>query len=262
MLEFDLPAPTQPVTGTITPEPPAIPEYRAGDVVPLRTGIILDYNSNPVPDGTPVVFVISYGSETSSTRQVSYTTQGIARTTYLVPQPGSLELRAESETASSNILRLDIPFPSGEITASPGISETPPSPSPTVEPTQPPPTPTDEPENQAPVPVEPNPLPPNLGDWVLSIVTAVLLGLGIFRYCIQAGMVRWSVRMGLLVAIGGIAAYLYLALNLPGTDGLLNNMHTLNVFWITILGAVIGLLAGLGWRAYVNRAHNTPHEDF
>lgn len=261
LLEFDLPAPTQPVTGTLTPEPPAVPEYRAGDVVPLRTGVILDYNGNPVPDGTPVVFVISYGSETSSTRQVAYTTQGVARTTYLVPQPGSLELRAESENAASNILRIDIPFPSGEVTASPGITELPPTATPTVKPTQSNPTPTDEPEIEAPTQTEPTLPPPSLGDWVLSIVTAGLLGLGIFRYAMQAGMMRWSVRMGLMVAIGGIAAYLYLALNLPGADGLMDDMHTLNVFWFTIIGAAIGLLAALGWRAYTNRERTPPGED-
>ncbi len=52
-LEFDIPSPQQVITGTTTPEPLPPPEYRIGDMVPLRAGMIYDFNGNPVPDGTP-----------------------------------------------------------------------------------------------------------------------------------------------------------------------------------------------------------------
>ncbi len=247
-LEYDLPAPTQTLTSTVTPVPQPPPEFRMGDVAPLRAGLILDHNGNPVPDGTPVTFVVSYGSDASSSRQVAYTRGGIARTTYLVANPGTLELRAESEAARSNVLRLDIPFPNGEgpddATASPS-----PTPEPTLPPTPPPPTPT-----QVVIVVTPTPPAapprPGLNDWLIAVVTSGLLAFGVFRISARAGQVRWGVRAGFLSLIGGLLAYSYLALKLPGSQALLAESITLNIFLFSLLGGILGLGGAMGWRAY------------
>jgi beta-N-acetylhexosaminidase len=133
-LEYDIPAPTEVITGTATPEPQPPPEFRVGDVIPLRTGVILDHNRNPVPDGTPVTFTFTTGVESTSVRQVEITRQGVARTTYPINNPGVLEIRAESEAAHSDVLRLDIPTPGeANLTASPTLE-------PTLTPTLVPPT--------------------------------------------------------------------------------------------------------------------------
>ncbi len=113
-LEFDLPT-SPPVTNSAgTPEPAPPPEFRLGDVILLRTGVILDHNRNPVPDGTPVTFTFTSGVESAATRQVEITRGGVARTSYPVNNPGVLEIRAESENAHSDVLRLDIPTPGEE----------------------------------------------------------------------------------------------------------------------------------------------------
>lgn len=251
-LEYDLPAPTQTLTNTVTPAPPPA-EFRVGDVVPLRAGIILDHNGNPVPDGTPVMFVVSYGSDASSSRQVAYTRAGVARTTYLVSNPGTLELRAESETARSNALRIDIPFPNGEGPNDETSTPTP-TPEPTARPTNPPPTPT-----QVVIMVTPSPPAapprPGLNDWLIAVITSGLLAFSIFRLSVRVGQVRWGVRAGFLSLIGGLLAYSYLALKLPGSQALLTEGVSLNIFLFSLLGGILGLGGALGWRGITERSH-------
>ncbi len=241
-LEFDLPAATMPLTTTMTPVPTPPPEFRMGDVVPLRTGVILDHNGNPVPDGTQVTFVISYGSEASSTRQVEFTRAGVARTTYLVPSPGTMELRAESETARSNVIRLDIPFPNGETPTSAPTEEPTPQPTMTPQPTQTPVviTPTVAPSQPPPR--------PDLRDWFVAVLTSGLLAASIYLLSIRIGQLRWGIRAGLLGLIGGVAAYIYLALHLPGSQSVLDESSSLSVALLSFLGGVLGLVGALVWR--------------
>ena len=129
-LELDLQPHDMPVS-VMTPSPTPPPEYRVGDIIPLRTGLILDHNSNPVPDGTQVAFIFSFGSETTSIRQVEYTNDGVAKTVFSVINSGALDIHAESENALSNSLRFDIPAS----TTIGAITPLPERPTPTLEPT-------------------------------------------------------------------------------------------------------------------------------
>jgi hypothetical protein len=61
----NLPAPEATPEATTTVEPPPPPEFRIGDIIPIRTGVILDHNGNPVPDGTPVSFIFTLSGELS-----------------------------------------------------------------------------------------------------------------------------------------------------------------------------------------------------
>ncbi len=90
-----------------TPLPP--PKKIIGDVVDLRTGVIVDSNNRKVPDGTLVEFTLSVNGDAPLVRQVEYTDDGLARTSFMVTSAGSIEFRAQSEQAVSNILRLDVP---------------------------------------------------------------------------------------------------------------------------------------------------------
>ena len=239
-LEFDLPAPTQVITSTATPEPPPPPEFRVGDVVPLRTGVIMDHNRNPVPDGTPVTFTFTSGVESTATRQVEITRGGVARTTYPINSPGVLEIRAESEAAHSDVLRLDIPTPGEEsLTATPTLEPTPtltaipptgmPAPPATLEPVE---------------PVE----RPAFGDWVMAVLTSLILALVIYRLGALIGYVRWGVRAGFMALIGGLISYSYLVLRMREHEQLADTPVSLNIFLATLGGGILGLLFVLVWR--------------
>ncbi len=126
-LDIDLPESNPTTTSTVTPVV-ELPIFNIGDVIPLRAGEIKDYNGRPVPDGTPVDFVFTYSGEPTSVRQIAFTQQGIARTTFAIPASGFLEIIAESETARSDTIKLDIPGQfNEELTPLPTIepSETP-----------------------------------------------------------------------------------------------------------------------------------------
>ncbi|MBN2549997.1 MAG: hypothetical protein JXB15_12615 [Anaerolineales bacterium] len=244
-LEIDLPVET-PDPGTPTPEPLPIPEYRLGDVIPLRTGVILDHNGHPVPDGTPVVFVFSYGSETSTVRQEQVSKKGIARTTYSVTISGALDIHVESENARSNTLQFDIPLPSGEI-----VPTDTPTPTPSPIPTETPfPTPTQTPQPTTPEPPAIQPQPPtvNFGDWLIALLITLTIAWGSYRLATMIGQVRWGIRAGFLALIGGLLAYSYLALRLPGTEGLWDNSLSRSIFFITLSGCLAGLAAAFIWR--------------
>jgi beta-N-acetylhexosaminidase len=252
-LEFDLPESTQVITGTATPEPPPPPEFRVGDVIPLRTGVILDHNHNPVPDGTPVTFTFTSGVESSATRQVEITRGGVARTSYAISSPGVLEIRAESEAAQSDILRLDIPTPGEEnITATP-TSE------PTLTPTAIPPTEIPPPP-ATPAPVEPVERP-GLGDWIMAVLTASILALIVYRLGALIGYVRWGVRAGFMALIGGLIAYSYLIFRMGEGELITGTSISLNVFLATLFGGFAGLLIVFIWRFIVDTSRpNQPSE--
>lgn len=246
-LFFDLPATTQQIPGTATPEPPPPPEFRLGDVIPLRTGVILDHNRNPVPDGTPVTFTFTSGVESTAIRQVEVTRGGVARTTYPINSPGVLEIRAESEAARSATLRLDIPTPGEEeTTATPTLE---PTPTPTVLlPTEsPPPT-------AAPAPVEPVERP-GLGDWIMAVLTASTLALVIYRLGALVGYVRWGVRAGFMALIGGLVSYSYIVLRLRENQLPPGSSISLSIFLATLGGGFAGLLLVLLWRFIADTSH-------
>lgn len=243
-LEFDFPPAQQAITETATLEPTPPPEFRMGDVIPLRTGVIMDFNGNPVPDGTPVNFIFSYGGETTSIRQTAYTQKGISRTTYAVTAPGALQVVAESENARSAAITLDIPLPNGEII----------TPSNTPEPTQThtpvPPTATPEP-TAMPVPTVIPPRQAGMGEWIITILISFGLAFAIYQVSIQLGNSRWGIRAGMLALIGGLSGYIYI-ISSPADN---RPMPEIGLPWNVLLTSLIGVLIGFGasliWRALV-----------
>ena len=79
-----------------------------------------------------------------------------------------------------------------------------------------------------------------------------------YRFAAILGQVRWGVRSGFMVVIGGLVAYSYLALNLPGSSSILNEYGAWAVLAIALTGAAIGILVTLGWRAGETRLGRNP----
>jgi beta-N-acetylhexosaminidase len=249
-LELDLPPGPEVVTTTATVEPAPAPEFHIGDVIPLRAGVILDHNGNPVPDGTPVDFLFTYGSEANSTRQSAYTQGGVARLTFSVTSSGTLEILAVSENARSVPMKFDVPSPSGEI-----ITPSP-TPQPTETPTAIPPTPTPEPVI-VPPPVNPTPYL-GFGDWIIAVLFTFGIAFAIYRLAALLGFVRWGVRVSFFALIGGLLAYIYLAIRLPGSETLLNFSLSGSVLIVTLIGSIVGLGIALIWRTIVENRRHRP----
>ncbi len=73
---------------------------KVGTELRLHTSVILDRNGHPVPDGTPVTFILSYPSESLELpRQIAPTVHGIASTTVTLERVGDLEITALSDPA-------------------------------------------------------------------------------------------------------------------------------------------------------------------
>ena len=212
-LEFDLPE--ENTTGgieTTTPAPPPI--FSLGDMVSLRTGVIVDSNGRAVPDGTPVEFTLSIDGAPPANRQTDFTINGIARTSFLISNNGILEYQAQSEQAVSNPIIIELPRSQNE-TATPPT----PTPEPTATP-EPSPTPTFTPEPTS-IPYIIPEQTASFNDWIIAIMITMVLGWTGYRLAISIVQARWGIRMGFLIVIGGLISYSYIILKLPGS-GYLN----------------------------------------
>ena len=103
-----------PITGDGTQEPQAndieLSGFKLGDNLPIKTGVILDQNNHPVPDGTVVKFMLSEQGENLTIQQIESTTKkGVARASFKLQASGRQEIRALTEPAlKSQILLIDI----------------------------------------------------------------------------------------------------------------------------------------------------------
>jgi beta-N-acetylhexosaminidase len=229
-------------TGTATPEPLPTPVYQVGNMIPVRAGIILDHNGHPVPDGTPVQFIVTSNGGITALPQAITTKGGIATTKIQVPAPGALEIRVESEPAKqSRILHFEIPSENGA-----AITDTP-----TVEPTSTPsvtPSPTP-PPTVAVASSSSSPTRPNFFDWLISITIASIIGFLSFRIAVYSGQVRWGVRGGFMAVIGGLLGYSLLVLGSTNSHNYLQSSGGWGVILITLLGSATGILAAWLWRS-------------
>lgn len=230
-------------TSQPTPEIEMIPEYLVGERLTVRTGTIVDHNGHPVPDNTPVHFLITTTTIEGaiSQKEIATTTlNGSAQTTYLVETSGTLEIKATSgEPAASsaawqaNILAVEGVVEEGEPTPLPTPQPSP-IPSPTVSPS----------ESEA----QPRAGRATFGDWFLALLVSASISLAAYQAGAMAGQVRWGIRWALTTLIGGQLANTYLALGLPGTFTLLQTTGTWGAMLIILLGATIGWGTGWLWR--------------
>jgi beta-N-acetylhexosaminidase len=248
-LTLDLPY-TEIITPT-TSTPVAPLQLHVGDSIAVKAGVILDHNGHPVPDDTPVEFITSLGGTIISANQNETTVNGMAFTTIQISGSGKLEIKVESEPAkSSTVLTFEIPPMIGEVTPA-TATETPtkiPTSTPTISPTLS--------ETQITESLPPPPQRPDLGDWFLAMIMIITTSVVTFRISMSLNQLRWGLRIGILSIIGGLIFYLYLAMGLPGSSTLLNNLSFWGIILFSIVGSLAGILSGIGWRMYQNRPKN------
>lgn len=230
-------------TAEVTENPP-VSILQIGENVQIQTGIIVDRNQNPVPDGTVVRFTFRVAGENIIIQQQEATTlSGKATISYHIDRGGTLEVTASSEPATtSGVLILNIESGIAEL-----IMPTQ-TPMPTATPTRIPtftPVPTETEEVVSSV----NPSGfPNLMDWFLALLV-ICTGFGLV-YLIGYywwGSVRWGLRSGLCAAIGGLVAYLLLNLGFPGLISWMEESGTWFVVQMAMVGVFLGWIAALIW---------------
>ncbi len=211
--------------------------YAVGDAVEVVTGLIFDHNGNPVPDGTPVQFILSYLGEAATSSLNSFTANGSATLLLTLDRLGILNLEAVSEPASvSEILKLKVQ--EGIVTVITPTSVPTGTPEPTLTPE--PPTQTPEPEAG----VGPAPAPPEasvgLGELVLALPG--VLGIAVLGYMLISPDEKSRTRIGLMIVAAGLVGYNYLALGFPGSYQII---ELLGIFSGVVAAAAMAGLAAL-----------------
>ncbi|MBL8091509.1 MAG: hypothetical protein KF758_14205 [Anaerolineales bacterium] len=240
IISLSLDLPPAPVSDNFTtPEPTPIPLFEIGDTIAIRTGVILDGNGNPVPDGTVVQFsMVLTGEGGGILQQVeSVTTQGVARASFGLDKPGLLEIKVASEPAViSSVVQLDV-----SQTGSVAVTVVVPELTQSIEST--PEAEIEEAENAY---VSPQGYP-KFPAWLVSMFMIVIVaGLTFFvasQFTQRASAIRWS--LGIL--LGGLLAYNVLAFGIFGISTWLLKTGLVGVVSATLIGQALGFASGWFW---------------
>ncbi len=222
-----------------------------GDTLYLETGVIIDRNNNQVPDGTLVQFIQQDRIQgTLNIIAEQPTTNGIARLGYVLEAstgPGQYRITASSGDATiSQAVDISIEEEAEVIVVVPTLEPTAtstPSPTPTNTPS-PTPTVTPIPPTMTPVP-PPEPEEPGIRialselEMLLSMITgltiftagALFVGRGDTDITHRTGGLLWGLA-------GGLVAYIYTILQMPGTGWVLDLGNWAGVT-ATLFGAVL-----------------------
>jgi beta-N-acetylhexosaminidase len=233
-LTLDLPSASL-ATGAPTPEATAVPLFKIGDTIALRTGPIMDHNGNPVPDGTVVQFSMNLRGEGGGILQQAeaVTSQGIARVSFGLDKPGLLEIRATSDPARiSEVLQLDVSSvgqPAAVTVIVPQLTE-----------------PAEVPAARTPE-VAQNDFVSSQGTlrfsaWIVTVLMALAGALLVGFAGTRIVGTSWGIRWGLVALAAGLVPYNYLALRLPGGSAFAAQNGIGGIIVLT----AIGLLAGWG----------------
>jgi len=245
-LFLDLPPAPTPGPG-VTPEPTPIPLFTQGSTISIRTGILLDNNVNPVPDGTVVTFTERV--EGGSYQQLqSVTAGGVATASFRLEKPGLVEISAASEPAVTSVL-LQIDVTPGQAAAVTIIA---PTPIVTIANTPlPQPTATEDLESSDAFTAGGFPL---FSSWLLAMVILMIsAGITYLRFN-QIRSAQWTVRWTACLFLGGLAAYNYAALGFPGSQGWIEKNGFSAIIVMLFIGMGVGLLAAWIWERRFSRA--------
>lgn len=226
--------------GPGTAAPTAIPLFKIGDTIALRTGVILDNNHHPVPDGTVVRFsMTSTGDGGGILKQIdAVTTQGIARASFALERPGLLEIRAASEPAViSQVLQLDV-SQSGPVAITVVVPELT-----QVEGVATPAFESDE-NVSAYISADGYPLFPA---WLLSMLFTILYAWVGYNATARMYNRRSAVRILLGILAGGLVFYNYAAFGIAGIADWMLDHGLRGLFLFVFLGNCAGLAAGWIW---------------
>src|SRR5215207_5279141 len=220
------------VTATpATVEPTPIPLYKIGDTISVRAGPILDHNQHIVPDKTIARFTMSTLEETGEILQQidAETVAGVARASFEINKPGKVQISVISEPAvNSGLLRFDSSNEGAAVTVVvPTVSATPTIP---ILPTF-----TAIPENDL-VTLEGY---PRVGVWLLVLLAVLGSAMLMFWAVSRIISPRWGLRWALCCFLGGLAAYNYLALGMPGAaEWVASGAGAAGVLLITFIGQI------------------------
>jgi beta-N-acetylhexosaminidase len=232
------------------------PKLEVGDELKLRTGVIVDHNGHPVPDGTPVQFIFTYPQEGLEHSVMAITTcDGVAETMVTLDRTGQLDISIQADPVPRTVV-LQITIQEGELAVIVPIT---PTPRPTA--IIPTPTPTTKPEpvveetpTSTPSPVEEEEEPPatdngaRLLDLVLALLGVLIAGgMGYYVVRLSNGPVSRALRLALWCVIGGITLYMGYVLKVPGIAWLREQGGVWAAGWVTLFGSVVPLI--IAWIA-------------
>ena len=246
-LEEGEPTPTPTAETPSTPEPAKL---EVGDGLLLRTGVIVDHNGHPVPDGTPVQFIFTYPQEAHESPIVVTTFGGVAETSITLDRTGQLDISVQADPVPRT-LALQITIQEGELAiivpVTPTSRPTPVKPTPTPSPEPEPvvedtPTPVPDPieEEEEPPPVDRRTGPLDLALALLGVV--ITGGGGYYVVRLNNGVASRALRLALWCAIGGLTLYLAYALRLPGAAWLRERGGVWIAWGMALLGGVVPLV--------------------
>jgi beta-N-acetylhexosaminidase len=215
----------------------------------LKTGVILDHNGHPVPDGTPVRFSILYKKEgLGNPNPIDVFTQdGVATTSLVLDRSAQLEITASSDPAfisrglqiivleNERVIVITVTPPPTPFPGQSAPSVTPPAPIATPEPTPTPPPPRTSDRVQG-------------GDFFLLILGLVAVVVAGYRLSAAEAPPSQRVRIALAGAVGALVGYNFYALGLPGAD-IARAFGVLAASAWVFLGAGVGLVTGWVWFA-------------
>jgi len=94
---------------------------------------------------------------------------------------------------------------------------------------------------------------PRIGAWLL-VLLAVFGGASLMFWAVSRIVSpRWGLRWALCCFVGGLAAYNYLALGLPGAaEWIASGAGAVGVLLITFIGEVLGALAAWVWMQFLS----------
>ena len=210
---------------------PTSPIYHVEDIIDFHTGIILDHNGNPVPDGTPVDFAITLRGNSTNLPTVT-TVDGSASTSYLVVEGYNIVVSAQSSLARSSSVEINILGDSingsADVNQDAVQEETaqPPEDTPSVDETTDIPLETEEPQTVS------------WRNWGFSLIVIVFISVIAYQVGAAIGLVRWGIRWSLSSLITGLLIYNYIVLELPGVVYLFpNGVNRINLGLCVLLGS-------------------------
>jgi beta-N-acetylhexosaminidase len=226
---------------------------KVGDTLRVLAGPIQDNNGRLVPDNTPVIFKLKQRSDQFELPLgETGTRDGYAETLVMLERPGDYEVLVQSGQAvgSLSLLLNIVDLEQGEARVAVATPTATPSPLPTETPTPtatptatPSPTPTLEPTATP----TPPPLPPHRTDGTAFLLALASVGLMLlltvlgFRAILTAPAL--AVRTLLLIAMGGLLAYLLYGLGLlPGATWLQRELRPWGAAMITLAGSAVPLV--------------------
>jgi beta-N-acetylhexosaminidase len=256
-------------------EPGATPvpvEIKVGDTLKLRTGMIIDRNGHPVPDGTQVTFSRTFSQSVELPPLVAPTRNGVATISFPLDRIGPLRVRASSDPAMASFtLQLTVAEQPSKVQF--------------ITPTALPPTLTPQPTvtvTSTPVPtLTPTATPPpadtgkleksywvGLNDLLLALVGVVVMGGTGFwtqrarRRSGEAAMdvTSRAVRWGLWSVLAGLIGYVLYGLGAPGSLWVRTALGAWTALVVAMIFGVVPVLVGfriLDWDPF--RGERNPN---